>query len=173
MLRLLRIQLWSGFCLCVWANHFLTGLTSPLECESLPKTHTSTHSGPTCQIPFCSDSSFQTISLARHREKQTPHPRNYLFNSLAFMAEQLRWGRTEAWFQQQPKQFGVCSLRVRYTKTGEGFILFHSSWKKLSLSHDIICTLILENFNPMPFSSQGGLWNYNPSVRIRLIEFDC
>lgn len=72
---------------------------------------------------------------------QTPKPRNSVFNNLAFISAQLRWGRTEPWFQQ-PKQFSVCSLREHQAKVGEDFTLFHNSWKKMSLSHDIICTLI-------------------------------
>lgn len=178
MLR--HIQLCSGFCACVceWII-FWQGWPLPLEGKSPRDTHLHSFWANVAD-PFTSSLS-TCIALSRlylwqeteKKKTKTPKPRNYLFSNLAFISEQLRWGRIEPWFQQQPQQFGVCSLRVCYSKMGEVFILFHSSWKKMFLSHNVICTLILENFNHMPFSSRGGSWNYNPSVIIRLIEFDC
>lgn len=83
----------------------------------------------------------QSVSQKRWGKTSNKHQSPEILYLIALISAQLRWRGIVPCFQK-PEQFSVCSLRAHQAKVGEDFILFHNSWKKRSLSHDRICTLI-------------------------------
>lgn len=97
---------------------------------------------------------------------QTPKPRNSVFNSLHLWPAEVRKDRALVSAAKE-----VRCLFIESTPGQSGWRchpfpqLMEKNVSKTWYNHTD-----LENFNHVPFFSQGGLWNSNSSIRIRLLK---